>query len=109
MTEELIQIGPRIPKNLKTEIDLICVREGTDFQEVVKKCLEEYVKVHGEGNPVYALDKWVEEPKFKAVPALLENTNKWMDFLVNCKEELRNEIYYKMWGLQEEMRKRGLV
>ena len=107
--EETIQIGPRIPKSLKKELDLICVREGSDVQDIVKKCLEEYVKVHGEGNPVYALDKWVDSPKFKAVPALLENTDKWMTFLQNCDEQTKQDIHGQLFGLKRLMEQRGLI
>jgi len=102
--EETIQIGPRIPKSLKKELDLICVREGSDVQDIVKKCLEDYVKEHGEGNPAYALTKWIEEPKFKAYPALMDPSRNWLDYFSNCNREEAEEIYHKCTGIRENAR-----
>ena len=103
------QLNTRVPSELKKNIKVIAARENTTVEEIIIKQLEEYVKVHGEGNPVYALDKWVDEPNFKAVPALLEKPDKWMEFLQNCDEQLRQDIHGQMWGLIQGMKKRGLI
>lgn len=107
--EEMVQIGPRIPKSLKTQLELIAVREGRDTQDIVKECLAEYAKVHGDGNPVYALDQWVQEPKFKAVPAFLTNMDNWYDYLQNCSMDEREEIYSKAGAIKRMMEQRGLT
>lgn len=90
------QLNTRVPLELKKEIKKIALREDTTVEDIVIKQLQEYVKVHGEGNPIYALDKW-QEPNFKAVPAFLTGLEKWGSYLENCKpdeiQEIRNQAY----------------
>jgi len=59
----------------------ICDRERCKIGSKLNEFMEDYVKTHGEGNPVYTLDKF-QDPNFKAVPAFMENIDlKWVPFL----------------------------
>jgi hypothetical protein len=69
-------------------------RENKALSTIIMEKLTEYVKVHGEGNPVYVLDKWVDNPDFKAVPAALESREKWVKFCQHCPDETLKEIEY---------------
>ena len=51
---------------------------GQDFSQVMEKALEEYLQKHGEGNPAFQLEKWIEEPEFRAEPTFGENPAKWL-------------------------------
>lgn len=100
------QLNTRIPLELKKEIKKIALREDTTLEEIVVKQLEEYVKVHGDGNPVYPLDQWVQEPKFKAVPAFLTGMEKWGSYLQNCSEDEVKEIHQRAFALKHYIEKR---
>ena len=69
----------------------IAKREGKPLSAIIWSLLEEYIKKHGEGNPNFQLEKWVEQPNFKCFPTLGENP----DFYKLVKEdpELLKEIY----------------
>lgn len=58
----------------------ICLREGVSLSDKLSEMMEEYVKVHGAGNPQYSLLEF-ENPKFKAVPALHATNDTWIQFL----------------------------
>lgn len=73
----------------------IAKREGVSLSALINDRLVEYVKIHGEGNPVYSLDKWAENDGFKAVPALLESNDKWISFIQNTNNETLREIEEK--------------
>lgn len=100
--EQFIQIGPRIPKTLKKQLDKIALREERDIQDIVREVLTKYAVEHGEGNPVYGLHKWIENPEFKAVPALMTPLEKWSKFLDNCDmktlkdlKDYASHVYFK--------------
>ena len=69
-------------------------REGNSLSGIIDEKLHEWFKIHGEGNPVYVLDKWVEDPEFKAIPAALEKQEKWVKFCQHCPIETLKEIEY---------------
>ena len=76
------------------ECHKVARRENKALSTIIMEKLTEYVKVHGEGNPVYVLDKWVDNPDFKAVPAALESKEKWIEFCKHCPDETLKEIEY---------------
>ena len=71
----------------------ICLREGVNVGEKLNEFLKDYIKNHGEGNPIYALDKW-QEP-FIMTPAFGESMNKWRDHISKLKPNEVEEIMNK--------------
>lgn len=79
-------------KKIFEEIKKIARREGKDVSELTFDLYEKHVKVHGEGNPVYTLDKF-QDPNFKAFPAIMENIDvKWIPYLQNRTDNELDEI-----------------
>ena len=76
----------KLPIELHKKIKEIAVREGRDMQEIFRETLEEYVKIHGEGNPVYPLDKW-QEPDFRIAPALFSKYDKIRTYYESIKSK----------------------
>ena len=67
-----------IPDDKIYLIDLIKKRareEEKSTSELIVTVLEEYIKRHGQGNPSFPLDKWIENIEFKAFPTLGEKPN----------------------------------
>jgi len=58
--------------------------------------IEEYNKVHGDGNPVFTLDHFNDE-NFLATPAYHRPLHVWKSFLTKC-----SDTEYKEWTLQLE-------
>ena len=92
----------KMPSELHKKLKELAAREGTDMTEIIIKEVEEYVKVHGEGNPVYALDKW-QEP-FIMTPAFGEKMSKWNDHISKLKPKEAEEIYHKATSIREQAR-----
>ncbi len=69
----------------------ICDRERCKIGSKLNEFIEDYVKKHGEGNPVYTLDKF-QDPNFKAVPAFMENVDKWIMHLQKSNDKDLDEI-----------------
>lgn len=69
----------------------IARRENKPISDLMTDMFVDYVKKHGEGNPVYPLDKW-QDPNFKAIPALASDFGTWFNFIKKCDSEERGEI-----------------
>ncbi len=85
-TKEYKITSLKIPKLLHTEIKKIAAREGRDMKDIFTEQLENYAKIHGEGNPIYPLDKFVENADFKAYPALADSIQKRREWFYNFKQ-----------------------
>ena len=53
--------------------------------------IEDEIKVHGDGNPVYTLDHFNED-NFLATPAFHRPLSAWKSYLVKC-----SDTHYKDW------------
>ncbi len=79
-------------KELYKKFKEICDREGIKIGSKLNEFMENYVKVHGEGNPVYPLDKFLDA-NFKAVPAFFENIEKkWFPHFQSSNDNELDEI-----------------
>jgi hypothetical protein len=58
----------------------IARREGKSLSELINLTLEDYVKVHGDGNPVFTLDHF-NDPNFMACPAFYRDSYTWTEYL----------------------------
>ena len=70
-------------------------REGNSLSSIIMEGLKKYMKIHGDGNPVYVLDKFIEDPDFKAVPAVLSNKDKWVKFCQHTNDETLKQLEYQ--------------
>ena len=67
-------------KAVLEEFTKIADREGKGRSELLIELVEEYVKTHSEGNPVFTLDQF-QDPNFKAMPATMSPTPKWNEYI----------------------------
>jgi hypothetical protein len=67
-------------KALWEELKKIAKREGVPVSEIARRAWEDYIRKHGEGNPVMPLEKWNRGPEVWALPTLGEpiDLEKWM-------------------------------
>jgi hypothetical protein len=89
----------------------IAKREGRPLSAIIWSLLEEYVKKHGEGNPSFRLEKWIEQPNFKAFPTLGEipDFDKLMKEDPKYLMELKDKVDRWSWMLWRVCRQKGLV
>jgi hypothetical protein len=62
------------------QLKKIAKREGVPVSEIARRAWEDYIRKHGEGNPVIPLEKWNRGPEVWALPTLGEpiDLEKWM-------------------------------
>jgi len=86
-------------EELYAKFKAMCSREGKKVGDKLNELIENEVKVHGEGNPVHALDKW-SDPDFKSFPAFKERlTTTWIPFMQKCNEQELQEIAEQSEGI----------
>ena len=84
-----------MPRSLKQELRILAIREGKSLKDIMNEITKEYVKVHGDGNPAYTLDQFVEEPGMKAVPAFFRNRDDWQTYIEKLPEKESQELLWQ--------------
>lgn len=67
-------------------------RERKSVSALMRKAVEEYINNHAEGNDCFTLDKWQDDPHFKAVPTLLADKEKWNNYVDSCGDQECTDI-----------------
>ena len=98
----------RLEKEEYDEVDKIRWREHADFGTIVRKAVQDYIKIHASGNNAFKIDDF-QDPNFRAMPATMSSKEKWSEFIRQhtSKEErteldtiakhIRDEIDAKNW------------
>jgi|SRR5687768_7713131 len=82
----------RVEKDTYEQIEKIRWREHADFGEIVRRAVDDYVKIHADGNETFKLDQF-QDPDFKAYPATMSSKEKWSRFIrENTNKEERSEL-----------------
>lgn len=83
----LIQTAFRCPKSLHKELKKIALREDRDMQDIIMEEITKYVKLHGDGNPVYKIEQWTDDSNMKAYPAFMRSREDWKSYIESLKSE----------------------
>lgn len=70
----------------------ICEREGVSAPDKINEFIKNYNRIHGNGNPQVLMSQFIENPGFRAVPAMLESTEKWRLFLLDANIDELDQI-----------------
>lgn len=62
-------------------------RERKSISELVRDAINEYLSSHMEGNKTFSLEKWQEDPNFKALPTLLSPLEIWSIYIDQCNDD----------------------
>lgn len=82
----------------KKELDILSKREGRTLKDIINELIDEYIKVHKEGNPQHTLISYQENEDFSGFPSMavtLENKRKYIG---NLTPKMEKELY---WHVQE--------
>lgn len=72
-------------------------KERMPIGDWLQSQIDEYNKVHGDGNPTFTLDHFVEDANFLATPAFHRPIHTWKSYLTKC-----TDSEYKEWVAQIE-------
>jgi hypothetical protein len=73
-------------------LDDIRWRERKSLSAIMRRAVEEYINNHAEGNDCFTLDKWQNDPNFKAVPTLMSDKEKWNNYIDSCSDQECTDI-----------------
>ena len=73
-------------KPIVDEFAKIADRERKGRSRVLIQLMEEYVKVHSEGNPAFTLDQF-QDQNFRAMPATMSPIKDWKEFINHNTDE----------------------
>ena len=90
--KDAAKVQASIEKEEKKALEEIRWREHNSESEIVRKAIIEYIKAHMEGNETFKLEKWNEDPGFKAVPTISARSEIWYNYLTECTEKDRLQI-----------------
>lgn len=71
-------------------------RENLDVGDWLQESIDDYNKIHTDGNPIYTLDHYTDD-NFLATPAYHRPLSAWESYLTKCSDE-----HYKQWITQLE-------
>ncbi len=79
----------------KKKLDVISARDGKTIKEILTEVIDEYIKVHDDGNSQFVLDKF-QDPDFEAWPAIGANAEKLRRFYMKISKSEFQKIEKKI-------------
>ena len=90
----------RLDDDIKHELKLLAARESRTIKEIIIDQIENYIKVHKEGNPQHLMTQFLNNEDFTGFPAIAIEYNKKQSYQSkNCISDNRlNEFGNQLWG-----------
>lgn len=73
----------------------IARKERKKLKILHKEIIQEYIKIHGDGNPGFTLDQFTESENMKAVPAVFRDRDDWQNYIENLPEKEAQELLWQ--------------
>ncbi len=90
-------MGVHVEEQVPNELKKIALKENLKLKELHKKILLDYIKKHGDGNPAYTMDNFIESKNMKAIPAVFRDRDYWQEYI----EKLpKKEVQELLWQIQ---------
>lgn len=84
-----------IDKEKLQDLKVQAAKEGTTVKAIIESTIDEYLKIHKDGNPQYQIDQF-QDPNFMACPAFYRPAQSWEAYIKQAdekeKEQLKNQI-----------------
>ena len=77
---------PSDKQHLVKELIELKWKERTSVNNIILHAIEEYCKIHGDGNPNFTITQFADE-NFKACPAFFRPNSTWVDYLLTIKND----------------------
>lgn len=93
-------------EELYNQFKSIIAKERENVGEKLNGFIKEYIKVHGDGNPAFTIDQFIENPTMKAVPAFFRTPDDWEKYLFNLPETEIQDIIWQSQSIGARAQKR---
>jgi hypothetical protein len=107
MNEKLVNF--MMNEDMYKELKMLSLRENKSIKEIINEQLEEYVKVHKEGNPQHTIDSFAMNEDFYGFPSIAINKIKKSEW-INSERVKEKDLETLFWHVQEyktELEKKG--
>jgi len=100
--EEEVKIMRSFEANKKeyNELKSRCSKDGTDIGEKLNAFIKRDNLEHGDGNPAFTLDQFVENDQMKAVLAVFRTRKEWDSYLMDLKDSNPKLLQEILWQSQ---------
>ena len=82
------------------ELKKLALKERKKLKELHKEIVLDYIKKHGDGNPAFTLDQFVESKDMMAVPALFREREDWDVYLYDMMKHDPQQVQKVLWQAQ---------
>lgn len=83
-----------------------CAKEGINLGEKLNDFIDKELLEHGDGNPAYTIDQFIENPQMQAVPAFFRTADDWEKYLYNLPESELQKIVWQSQTIGARAEKR---
>lgn len=70
-------------------------KERKPLKTLHKEIIQDYIKKHGDGNPAFTMDQFIEDPGMKAVPAFFRNRDDWQNYIESLPEKEAQQLLWQ--------------
>lgn len=88
------------------EFKALCAKEGVSLGDKLNEFIDKELKEHGDGNPAYTIDQFVDNPEMQAVPAFFRTPEDWEKYLSNIPEKELQKIIWQSQTIGARAQKR---
>lgn len=98
MEEKLVNF--HLDSEIYHDLKMLALRENRTVKDILREEIEDYIKVHKEGNPQHLISKFMENEDFIGFPSIaIDKILKENYIKKNCIDENGlNEFGNQLWG-----------
>jgi len=85
-----------ISKDLRNELKIMAARESRKMAEIIIEQIENYIKVHKEGNPQHLLTAYTDNEDFMGFPAMAISDQNKRIYLQKMPEDMREQMMFHL-------------
>jgi len=82
----------QITEELHTELKIMAARESRKMAEIITEQVENYIKVHKEGNPQHLITSSMDNEDFLGFPAIALSPENKRKYLKKMPEDMKIEL-----------------
>ena len=98
-----------IDEKLYQELKILSARENKSIKDILKEEIENYCKIHKEGNPQHTIDTFVLNEDFYGFPSIAIDKKKKAEWINSdrIKEKDLTSLYWHVQEYKTELEKKG--
>ena len=100
MSEKLVNF--RFDEEKYNELKMLALKERKPVKDLVSGLIEEYIKIHKDGNPQFKLEQFAD-PDFIACPAFYRDGRTWENYMSKATPEEIQKLKHQIILLDKKL------